>query len=115
MGGLAGAVTAGCAGDLRRRDRGRLLPARSEPLPIEVDVPVVGAGKAGLGAAYWLARRPGLRVLVVDRATTGLPGSHFRTGATRRVGVHVQLGEAVEPVPVRRRPPARQAAPRSQV
>lgn len=35
-----------------------------EPLPIEVDVLVVGAGQAGLGAAYWLIRQPGLRVLV---------------------------------------------------
>ncbi|MDQ3423260.1 MAG: FAD-dependent oxidoreductase [Actinomycetota bacterium] len=74
-----------------------------EPLPIEVDVLVVGAGQAGLGAAYWLTRRPGLRVLVVDRAPvgrswvdrwdslvlftprrfSGLPGLRFPSGPTR--------------------------------
>jgi putative flavoprotein involved in K+ transport len=43
----------------------------TEPLPIEVDVLVVGAGQAGLGAAYWLTREPGLRVLVLDRAPVG--------------------------------------------
>jgi len=75
----------------------------SEPLPIEVDVLVVGAGQAGLGAAYWLTREPGLRVLVVDRAPVGrswvdrwdslvlftprrfssLPGLRFPSGPTR--------------------------------
>ena len=45
----------------------------TDPLPIEVDVLVVGAGQAGLGAAYWLTREPGLRVLVVDRAPVGQP------------------------------------------
>jgi putative flavoprotein involved in K+ transport len=43
----------------------------ADELPIEVDVLVVGAGQAGLGAAYWLTREPGLRVLVVDRAPVG--------------------------------------------
>lgn len=43
----------------------------TESLPIEVDVLVVGAGQAGLGAAYWLTREPGLRVLVVDRGPVG--------------------------------------------
>ena len=37
-------------------------------LPQDVDVLVVGGGQAGLGAAYWLTREPGLRVLVVERA-----------------------------------------------
>ena len=37
----------------------------------EVDVLVVGAGQAGLGTAYWLAREPSLRVLVVDGAPVG--------------------------------------------
>ncbi len=75
----------------------------TEPLPIEVDVLVVGAGQAGLGAAYWLTREPGLRVLVVDRAPVGqswadrwdslvlftprrfssLPGLRFPAGPTR--------------------------------
>ena len=75
----------------------------SEPLPIEVDVLVVGAGQAGLGAAYWLTRQPGLRVLVLDRASVGqswldrwdslmlftprrfssLPGLRFPGGPTR--------------------------------
>jgi hypothetical protein len=32
----------------------------TEPLSPAVDVPVVGAGQAGLGAAYWLTRRPWL-------------------------------------------------------
>ena len=74
-----------------------------EPLPVEVDVLVVGAGQAGLGAAYWLTRVPGLRVLVVDRAPVGqswvdrwdslvlftprrfsrLPGLRFPAGPTR--------------------------------
>ena len=64
---------------------------------------VVGAGQAGLGVAYWLTRRPGLRVLVVDRAPvgqswldrwdslvlftprrfSGLPGLPFPAGPTR--------------------------------
>jgi len=75
----------------------------SEPLPIEVDVLVVGAGQAGLGAAYWLTQQPGLRVLVLDRASVGqswldrwdslmlftprrfssLPGLRFPGGPTR--------------------------------
>ena len=74
-----------------------------EPLPTDVDVLVVGAGQAGLGAAYWLTRRPGLRVLVVDRSPvgqswrdrwdslvlftprrfSGLPGLAFPAGPTR--------------------------------
>jgi len=43
----------------------------SQDLPLDVDVLVVGGGQAGLGAAYWLTRDPGLRVLVVDRAPVG--------------------------------------------
>ncbi len=74
-----------------------------DELPWTVDVLVVGAGQAGLGAAYWLQRRTGLRVLVVDRAPVGqswldrweslvlftprrfssLPGLPFPDGATR--------------------------------
>ena len=74
-----------------------------EPVPNDVDVLVVGAGQAGLGAAYWLTRQPGLRVLVVDRAPVGqswrdrwdslvlftprrfssLPGLDFPAGPTR--------------------------------
>lgn len=77
--------------------------AVSEPMPTDVDVLVVGAGQAGLGAAYWLTRQPGLRVLVVDRAPvgqswrdrwdslvlftprrfSGLPGLAFPAGPTR--------------------------------
>jgi putative flavoprotein involved in K+ transport len=69
----------------------------------EVEVLVVGAGQAGLGAAYWLTRAPGLEVLVVDRADVGsswvdrwdslvlftprrfssLPGLPFPAGPTR--------------------------------
>lgn len=72
-------------------------------LHTRVDVLVVGAGQAGLGAAYWLTRQPGLRVLVVDRAPvgqswrdrwdslvlftprrfSGLPGLAFPAGPTR--------------------------------
>jgi putative flavoprotein involved in K+ transport len=72
-------------------------------LPHEVDVLVVGAGQAGLGAAYWLTRDRVLRVLVVDRAPVGqswvdrwdslalftprrfssLPGLAFPAGPTR--------------------------------
>lgn len=72
-------------------------------LPQDVDVLVVGAGQAGLGAAYWLTRDPALRVLVVDRAPVGqswvdrwdslvlftprrfssLPGLAFPAGPTR--------------------------------
>ena len=72
-------------------------------LPDDVDVLVVGAGQAGLGAAYWLTREPGLRVLVVERAEVGqrwvdrwdslvlftprrfsrLPGLPFPAGPTR--------------------------------
>ena len=75
----------------------------TEPLPIEVDVLVVGAGQAGLGAAFWLTRDPQLRVLVVDRSPVGqswvdrwdslvlftprrfssLPGLRFPAGRTR--------------------------------
>lgn len=40
-------------------------------LPGQVDVLVIGAGQAGLGAAYQLTRQPGLYVLVVDRAPVG--------------------------------------------
>ena len=78
-------------------------PDQHDPLPAAVDVLVVGAGQAGLGAAYWLTRRTGLRVLVVDRAPigqswldrwdslvlftprrfSGLPGLPFPDGATR--------------------------------
>lgn len=67
-----------------------------------VDVLVVGAGQAGLGTAYWLQRRSGLRVLVVDgaeigrswtgrwdslrlftpRRFSGLPGMRFPSGST---------------------------------
>jgi len=36
-----------------------------------VDVLIVGAGQAGLGAAHWLAAQSGLDVLVVDRAPIG--------------------------------------------
>ena len=72
-------------------------------LPPTVDVLVVGAGQAGLGAAYWLRRLTGRRVLVVDRAPIGqswldrwdslvlftprrfssLPGLPFPAGPTR--------------------------------
>jgi len=45
----------------------------SEPLPIEVDVLVVGAGQAGLGAAYWLTRQPGLRGLRFPAGPTRCP------------------------------------------
>lgn len=75
----------------------------TEALPTEVDVLVVGAGQAGLGVAYWLTRQPGLRVLVVERASvgqswndrwdslvlftprrfSGLPGLRFPSGPTR--------------------------------
>ncbi len=75
----------------------------SQDLPLDVDVLVVGGGQAGLGAAYWLTRDPGLRVLVVDRAPvgqswldrwdslvlftprrfSGLPGLAFPAGSTR--------------------------------
>jgi putative flavoprotein involved in K+ transport len=41
-----------------------------------VDVLVVGAGQAGLGAAYWLARRTSLSCLVVDGA--GQVGESWR-------------------------------------
>lgn len=74
-----------------------------EALPQEVDVLVVGAGQAGLGAAYRLTRAPALRVLVLDRADVGqswvdrwdslvlftprrfsrLPGLPFPAGPTR--------------------------------
>ena len=76
---------------------------RPSDLPVEVDVLVVGAGQAGLGAAYWLTRTPRLRVLVVDRSGVGqswldrwdslvlftprhfssLPGLRFPPGRTR--------------------------------
>jgi putative flavoprotein involved in K+ transport len=75
----------------------------SERLPDEVDVLVVGAGQAGLGAAQQLSADPALRVLVVDRAPvgqswldrwdslvlftprrfSGLPGLPFPSGSTR--------------------------------
>jgi putative flavoprotein involved in K+ transport len=75
----------------------------TDPLPPAVDVLVIGAGQAGLVAAYWLTRRPGLQVLVVDRAPvgqswldrwdslvlftprrfSGLPGLPFPKGPTR--------------------------------
>ncbi len=44
---------------------------RAERLPGEVDVLLIGAGQTGLGAAYWLTRHPGLRVLLLDRASVG--------------------------------------------
>ena len=72
-------------------------------LPRSVDVLVVGAGQAGLGAAYRLTRQPGLTVQVVDRGPVGqswldrwdslvlftprrfssLPGLPFPRGSTR--------------------------------
>ena len=78
-------------------------PAPPHVLPSEVDVLVVGAGQAGLGTARALTHRPGLRVLVVDRAPVGsswrdrwdslvlftprrftsLPGMRFPAGPTR--------------------------------
>lgn len=39
----------------------------------EVDVAVVGLGGLGSAAAYWLARRPGLRVLGLERFALGHP------------------------------------------
>lgn len=50
-----------------RHGRGQLL----NEAPEDLDVLVVGAGQAGLGVAYWLARTTALRVLVVDRAGVG--------------------------------------------
>ena len=47
-----------------------------EALPQQVDVLVVGAGQAGLGAAYRLTGAPALRVLVVDRGRVVQRGSH---------------------------------------
>lgn len=70
-------------------------------LPDHLDVLVVGAGQAGLGTAYWLTRRTGLEVRVVDAAPevgrswacrwdslelftprrfSGLPGMRFPAG-----------------------------------
>lgn len=71
--------------------------------PADVDVLVIGAGQAGLGAAYWLQRSTDLRVLVVDSRPVGqswldrwdslqlftprhfsaLPGLSFPAGPTR--------------------------------
>ena len=45
-----------------------MTPAR---LPEDVDVLVVGAGQAGLGAAHELSQDPGLRILVLDRDPVG--------------------------------------------
>ena len=39
----------------------------------EVDVAVVGLGALGSGTAYWLSRRPGLRVLGLERFEIGHP------------------------------------------
>jgi len=39
----------------------------------EVDVAVVGLGALGSAAAYWLSRRPGLRVLGLERFQIGHP------------------------------------------
>ena len=78
------------------------VPAAAGSLPAQVDVLVVGAGQAGLGAAQQLSGS-GLRVLVVDRAPVGqswldrwdslelftprrfsaLPGLPFPPGPTR--------------------------------
>lgn len=75
---------------------------RARNLPEHLDVLVVGAGQAGLGTAYWLTRRTGLSVRVVDgapevgrswasrwdslelftpRRFSGLPGLRFPAGA----------------------------------
>lgn len=73
------------------------------PADCDVDVLVVGAGQAGLGAAYWLTRDANLSVRVIDRAPLGeswrerwdslqlftprrfssLPGLDFPEGPTR--------------------------------
>jgi sarcosine oxidase len=45
------------------------LPRRA----LEVDVAVVGLGALGSGAAYWLSRRPGLRVLGLEQFDIGHP------------------------------------------
>ena len=86
-----------------------MLPGPSPAPPVPpvgtpaVDVLVVGAGQAGLGAAYWLGRTTSLDVLVVDAAPVGqtwldrwdslvlftprrfsaLPGMRFPRGAGR--------------------------------
>ena len=39
----------------------------------EVDVAVAGLGALGSGAAYWLSRRSGLRVLGLERFEIGHP------------------------------------------
>lgn len=74
-----------------------------QPLPERVEVLVVGAGQAGLGAAYWLQQHPQLTALVVDAEPVGaswvqrwnslqlftprrfsaLPGMRFPRGGTR--------------------------------
>ena len=82
----------------------QLATDRPEPADgTDVDVLVVGAGQAGLGTAYWLQRRSGLRVRVLDsrplgqswldrwdslqlftpRRFSGLPGLRFPSGPTR--------------------------------
>ena len=36
-----------------------------------VDVLIIGAGQAGLGAAYWLGRITGLQIQVIEQNTVG--------------------------------------------
>jgi sarcosine oxidase len=43
------------------------------PVSREVDVAVVGLGALGSAAAYWLSRRPGVRVLGLERFELGHP------------------------------------------
>jgi sarcosine oxidase len=53
---------------------GPATPVPHRPTTIEeVDVAVVGLGAIGSGAAYWLSRRPGVRVMGLERFEIGHP------------------------------------------
>ncbi|WP_377641641.1 NAD(P)/FAD-dependent oxidoreductase [Oryzobacter terrae] len=75
-----GAASPAGSGPLWWDDAAPPAPASTDPLPLAVDVAVVGAGYTGLWTAYYLLReRPDLSVLVLEAEHVGF-GASGRNG-----------------------------------
>jgi glycine/D-amino acid oxidase-like deaminating enzyme len=61
----------------------------------EVDVVIIGGGIVGCGAAYWLSKRPGLKVMLLESGRLAGGASGRNAGFVLR-GLHTYYNEAVK-------------------